>query len=220
MSLLRWFTRKSAAPASSGSLGGADSTRPSQLADADRGHGNRKLERNARRQKLYAVVRDAMLQAGVLTSSYKFKVLSLDSRGRQFLVMVDLAGEPGDTDRLAGIERAIAQAAQARHGITVKGVYWRRDRQIGDRPGRPAAAAAAAPAAAARADESAPGADEVAAFEQALAEGRTRPTAVAFDGTPVQGPQSYTLLTGYEDTEQPPYEHQPALSATQYGELR
>ena len=52
----------------------------------------------ARRELLYAVVREAMVRAGVLSSSYKFKVLSLDPRGRQFLVMVDLAhGAGSDT---------------------------------------------------------------------------------------------------------------------------
>jgi hypothetical protein len=76
--------------------------------------------------------------------------------------------------------------------------------------------------------------DEVAAFKQALASGSTGTTAfaaaqaaagvnaTAFDGSPKHGPQSYTLLTGFEDTEMvddtaPPG---PALSATQYGELR
>ena len=59
----------------------------------------------ARRELLYGVVREAMVRAGVLSSSYKFKVLSLDARGRQFLVMVDLShGAGGETGRLAEIE--------------------------------------------------------------------------------------------------------------------
>ena len=75
---------------------------------------NRKHERMARRELLYAVVREAMVRAGVLSSSYKFKVLSLDPRGRQFLVMVDLAQRrqrhrPPGRDR--GDGRAIGQAA-------------------------------------------------------------------------------------------------------------
>jgi hypothetical protein len=73
---------------------------------------NRKQERLARRELLYAVVREAMVRAGVLSSSYKFKVLSLDPRGSTFLVMVDLSrGSGSDTNRLAEIEAMIAQSA-------------------------------------------------------------------------------------------------------------
>src|SRR5574343_431788 len=57
---------------------------------------------------LYTVVRDAMVRAGVLSASYKFKVLSLDQRGRQFLVMMDLAREyGGETARLRSEERRV-----------------------------------------------------------------------------------------------------------------
>ena len=73
---------------------------------------NRKSERMARRELLYTVVRDCMGKAGVVSASYKFKVLSLDARGRQFLVMVDLAREYGtETTGLAEIEAMIAQSA-------------------------------------------------------------------------------------------------------------
>ena len=85
-----------------------------------------KNERMERRELLYIVVRDAMVCAGVLSASYKFKVLSLDPRGLQFLVMMDLAPEfGGDTERLNEIEALIAQTAKARYGITVSAVYWR-----------------------------------------------------------------------------------------------
>ena len=77
-------------------------------------------------------------------------------------------------------------------------------------------------------------ADEVAAFKRALAAGVANPAAAAaaavgiahgasaraFDGSGVHGPQSYTLLTGFEDTEMPDPEHRmPVLSGTQYGDL-
>jgi hypothetical protein len=79
-----------------------------------------------RRELLYTVVRDAMVRAGVLSASYKFKVLSLDQRGRQFLVMMDLAREyGGETVRLSEIEALIAQTAKARYDILVTAVYWR-----------------------------------------------------------------------------------------------
>lgn len=86
----------------------------------------RKNERMERRELLYTVVREAMVRAGVLSASYKFKVLSLDQRGRQFLVMMDLAREyGGETARLSEIEALIAQTAKARYDILVTAVYWR-----------------------------------------------------------------------------------------------
>src|SRR4051812_33018145 len=92
---------------------------------------NRKHERMARRELLYAVVREAMVRAGVLSSSYKFKVLSLDGRGRQFLVMADLSRDcTVETPRLAEIEAMIAQSAKLRHDILVSAVYWRMSEHV------------------------------------------------------------------------------------------
>lgn len=102
---------------------------------------SRRAERHARRELLHQVVRECMVRAGVLSSAYKFKVLALDQRGRQFLVMVDISdASAGHVHRLAEIEGLIVQAAKARHGIGVSAVYWR----IGD-------AAASQPVPAARA---------------------------------------------------------------------
>jgi hypothetical protein len=93
--------------------------------------GQRKQERVAHREQLYAVVREAMVRAGVLSSSYKFKVLSLDTQGRQFMVMVDLAhGAVADTSRLAEIEVMIAQAARAKFDMLVTAVYWRANEHV------------------------------------------------------------------------------------------
>lgn len=142
MSLFSWFSRKpappkprpSAASETSGLLN-ADATVP--LAAGRQGKpildpvppehaANRKNERMERRELLYTVVRDAMVRAGVLSASYKFKVLSLDQRGRQFLVMMDLAREyGGETVRLSEIEALIAQTAKTRYDILVTAVYWR-----------------------------------------------------------------------------------------------
>jgi hypothetical protein len=207
---------------------------------------NRKQERMARRELLYAVVREAMVRAGVLSSGYKFKVLSLDGRGRQFLIMVDLSRDsPVQTQQLGEIEALIAQAAKHRHDIVVSAVYWRMSEHVA--VGDPKAQAALAQAA----SDSGPmpletrpvtrsryepiGADEVAAFKQAVAAGMHDPAAaaaaatgvahganaVAFDGSGVHGPQSYTLLTGFEDTEVADSDaRSPMLSGTQYGDLR
>eukprot|EP01034_Spumella_vulgaris_P025857 gene25857-32355_t len=143
MSLFSWFSRKPAPPKAKPRSGGAE---PSGLMNADatvplapgrpgqpllepnppEHAANRKNERMERRELLYTVVRDAMVRAGVLSASYKFKVLSLDQRGRQFLVMMDLAREyGGETTRLSEIEALIAQTAKTRYDIVVTAVYWR-----------------------------------------------------------------------------------------------
>jgi hypothetical protein len=158
MSLFSWFSRK---PAPSklrpemepSGLLNADATvpltpgaaaMPPPPADPA---ANRKNERMERRELLYTVVRDAMVRAGVLSASYKFKVLSLDQRGRQFLVMIDLAREyGGDTARLSEIEALIAQTGKTRFDILVTAVYWRINEHVAvGQPQKGAAAAVATP---------------------------------------------------------------------------
>lgn len=283
MSLFSWLLpdRKSKPPTDleSSGLSRIESTRPypgprpAAAHDSNAQPANRKSERMARRELLYSVVRDCMTNAGVLSTRYKFKVLSLDARGTQFLVMVDLArAHSGDTGSLAEIEAMIAQSAKARFDIIVTSVYWRlnehvavginSDRQAASRaatpsqpaplmpqsaPQRPAAPAATAPAAPSQAAAAPASAaalsrsgarfepiqnDEVEAFKRALAGGATGSDALVqaggasardFDGSVRHGPQSYTLLTGFEDTEladdDPPL-RPGALSTTQYGDLR
>jgi hypothetical protein len=132
MSLFSWLSQsKSAKPAADGAgapRGGDAKGAAAPAADPTQ----RKSERMARRELLYSVVRESMARAGVLSSSYKFKVLSLDAAGRQFLVMVDLASsEKADADLLSDIEQVIAQRAKTRHELTVSAVYWRRNDQVG-----------------------------------------------------------------------------------------
>ena len=138
MSLFSWFSRKPLPskprrPIEPSGLLNADATVP--LAPGRKPAlepvpvdpaANGKNERLERRELLYTVVRDAMVRAGLLLASYKFKVLSLNQRGRQFLVMIDLAREfGGETVRLSEIEALIAQTAKARYDILVTAVYWR-----------------------------------------------------------------------------------------------
>lgn len=117
----------------SSGLSRLDSTKPFHAARQP-GHAkpaNRKQERMARRELLYAVVRESMVRAGVLSSTYKFKVLSLDAAGQQFLVMVDLAqGSGADMVRLAEIEAMIAQTAKSRYHVLVTAVYWRANEYV------------------------------------------------------------------------------------------
>jgi len=250
MSLLSWMLAKKAAakqtPESSG-LSRMEPTRPARPGTRDMPGdnakpANRKHERMARRELLYAVVREAMVRAGVLTTSYKFKVLSLDGRGRQFLVMVDLSVDCGvDTGRLAEIETLIAQSAKTRHDILVTAVYWRMSEHVavGDpkalgQQAAPDAASSMQAKPAMRSQFDPIGDDEVEAFKRAITAGLQNPaavaaaatgvlhgaSAVAFDGSSRHGPQSYTLLTGFEDTEIADEARAPLLSGTQYGELR
>lgn len=67
-----------------------------------------------------------MTQSGVLSSKYKFKVLSLDSKGREYLIMMDLPKDSAvESDRFTRIEGLIARNAKNLHGILVTAVYWR-----------------------------------------------------------------------------------------------
>ncbi|MEZ5662419.1 MAG: hypothetical protein R3E94_02680 [Burkholderiaceae bacterium] len=88
----------------------------------------RRGRRILRREQLFAVVRESLIRGGVLSTSYEFKVLTLDANGDGFLVLVDLA-LPAVTmpdEYLLEIERWIQSSAKARHGMEVRGVYWRR----------------------------------------------------------------------------------------------
>lgn len=154
MSLFSWFSRRPSsgaearkAPRSAPPKQGAAQPRPSTPADSPDQMG-RKNPRMERRESLYMVVRDAMVRAGVLSAGYKFKVLSLDQFGQQFVVMIDLAREYGaSTARLSEIETLITQSAKARFEILVTAVYWRvhdhtavgvRMRRAADREAAPA----------------------------------------------------------------------------------
>jgi len=190
-----------------------------------------KVKRHARRDQLYVAIREAMTHAGVLSSGYKFKVLSLDPRGNEFMVMVDLAHGFSQPEKFGEIEKQIIQHAKARFEITVPAVYWRMDDIAAMK--RPAAPDGAKPAAPRYEPIQA---EEVAAFKKALLAGATRErtperpatkpsarvpdrAAAASGSKSRQGPHSYTLLTGFEDTEMAPSPTLPALSTTQYGDL-
>lgn len=254
MSLLNWFSGKdahTAGPRYSDRGGLADNRgrllvageKPPAPAmkphpeQADRGE-TRKAKRHARRELLYVAVREAMTRSGVLSSSYKFKVLSLDQRGNQFLVMMDVTPTLGrQPEKLAEVESVIVQTARARFEILVTSVYWRMSTAVGaavsgpssqdSSPAKtPASASSASGEPAALKLPSGPRyeplqEDEVAAFTMALAAATASSQAVAeaAAGKGRNGPQSYTLLTGFEDTERPGTASAPALSTTQYGDL-
>ncbi len=199
----------------------------------------RRTRRHARREQLYVAVREAMTRSGVLAASYRFKVLSLDQLGNEFLVMVDLSVDFEDiTHQPGAMEALIVQNAKARFAITVPTVYWRMDAAPAPTHGkpRPAREPEKPPAQAPVAETPAPlparavraavrhdplEADEVAAFRLALLAASAKAPVNLPEAAPRarRGVSSYTLLTGFEDTELPESAVSPALSRTQYGEL-
>lgn len=242
MSLFTWFSKKPEAPPSappdSSGLGQADATLPLTHAARiaaqgktalDRRSGSRKNERMEQRELLYSVVRDCMNSVGVLSSSYKFKVLSLDSHGRQYLIMMDLPQDQvGDTARLAEVESLIAKQAKAQHDILVTSVYWRVNEHVtaGLRRAAPRAAAkstVAMPAVAAAAPATSPThsyeplhADEMAAFKAAVESAAPAARAPKAGELLHSGPRNPTPVqfanTQIDDVVQP-------LSGSQYGDL-
>ena len=209
-----------------------DQHRVDKAMPASAGNPTRRGERLAQRDLVFQLVRESMVRAGVLSSGYKFKALSLDQRGTQFLVMMDLAAEfGGQTDRLAEIEALIAQSAKHRHNVLIQAVYWRFNEHVV--LGRPSGSAQAIPAATGTAQ--APMARAGAAQIRLPAQPRFEPLlveeleafkrAVEIGSAPMPakaaGPKATgLLLTGYEDTEvADENEGMPALSATQYGDL-
>jgi hypothetical protein len=245
MSLLNWFIKKPSAaqtqPAESSGLGHVDATVPFSASGKPRGRNpvappgsaaNRKSERLERREMLYSVVREAMIKAGVLSSTYKFKVLSLDSRGRQYLIMMDLARQyVGETSRLAEIEGVIAQHAKARHDILVTAVYWRVNEHVTAGLSRAASPTVSAPMPLAAKKEPGPSVpasspkppyeplhpEEVAAFKQALAS-VAAPGPLSAPGEIVtSGRRNPAPMPTFDDTE---LDDRPSpLSGTQYGDL-
>lgn len=88
----------------------------------------RRGRRILRREQLFSVVRESMIRGGVLSTSYDFKVLTLDANGDSFLVLIDLA-LPADVmpdPYLLEIERWVQNSAQSRHSMSIPSVYWRR----------------------------------------------------------------------------------------------
>lgn len=246
MSLFSWLFSKSAPPPAS-SLP-ADPTKglspkapppPSSvdpLADL-------KQQRHERREHLYDVVRSVMLRAEVLASHYKFKVLSLDARGRQFLVMIDLLGDEVLTpDRWAAIEQLMAMTAAQRHDLQIKAVYWRLTLPVAGQssgqdtavmpPARvevPVAKVAAATAVAAvgagvaatRHGFDPIDNDEVMAFKRAISDATPDAELAAPTGQVVtSGPRKPAPRPGYEDTQLlEPDDTGSPLSRTQFGGL-
>lgn len=252
MSLFNWFSWKSNPGHRRPASGASGNTQPPSAVSADEARssrggpasrrlgppGVRRSERSERRERLYTVVRDAMVRAGVLSASYKFKVLSLDSAGQRFVVMMDLArSHTSETARLSEIEAWIAETAKARLSAAVTAVYWRISDQVGAMPG---AMAVATPQAAVLSTTALPTARrgqqatsfepidelEMAAFKQALAatQGGGAKSSATKNVSPGRLQRASPVLSPRPpepDSRAYSGDTAPAdLGATQYGELR
>lgn len=236
MSIFSWLLGKKSERRATASEGTHHSAgmrvKDSRPPDSQAGH--RKSERLERRELVYEVVRDAMLRAGVLAASYKFKVLSLDARGIQYVIMMDLGERiAGDTVRLAEIEALIAQSAKIRHDILVTAVYWRVNQPVtSGLSSQPSGSLtpAGSPAVSSRPATATPVAagpryeplqkDEIAAFKKALASA-TPPAQTASAGQVVKSRRRNPApVEDFQDTHMvDPNERVSPLSATQYGDL-
>jgi hypothetical protein len=239
MSFFSWFGRKSSAPESephhSSELGQADATVPmhpsgqhqAQLVASAETSGSR-ADRLERREMLYVAVRECMTGAGVLSSTYKFKVLSLDSAGRKYLIMVDIPQQVvADPARFAEIEGAIARSAKERFGILVTAVYWRVNelvstgtRQTAPRPqvenvdrvnlAKPLTTAVPA-------ERDAVLEEEVLAFKRAVATAASAAAANRSGETIRSGRRNPQPLPDFSDTE--PFDASSPLGPSQFGGL-
>lgn len=188
----------------------------SPMGQAD-SHKNVRLER---RELIYSVVRDAMLRVGVLAATYKFKVLSLDSQGSQYVIMMDLANPSVcDAARLAEIEALIAHMAKARHDMLITALYWRFSEQVtaGLSRGQPQATHGQ--------EHKSPGyepiqEEEVAAFKRALETVVQEPDQLVPGKIVTTGRRNPAPPKEFEDTLLvPPDRRTSPLSGTQYGDL-
>lgn len=127
-----WLQRKPRENAAEG----ADSAEPRQnganqgnllgAAQEQAKDNSRKTQRSQRREVLYAMIREHMIRIGALSTAYRFRVLSMDAGGREYVVMVDLAADLFEQpQRLADFERTIAELARTRHELEVTAIYWR-----------------------------------------------------------------------------------------------
>ena len=204
----QWLRRASGAPARAAS--GTPAPPPA------------KHQRAANRERLFGVVRENMIRAGVLSSTYKFKVLTLDPAGQQFIVMVDWQPGAARTDAATGLmlEQGLQQLARERLGFRVKAVYWRHasakaDRAQAPEPATPAPAPAVSRPAA-PADPHAVSDDELLAFRAALRSPEVaRPAAAPDPGRGDAVDFQPTVIT-----DDAPSTDFGALSETQFGKLK
>lgn len=234
MSFFNWFAKKPhqlvKTSGNKGILGSTEKMeiplKPRPMPDMAAPEGERKNQRYIRREQMYVAIREAMTRAGVLSATYKFKVLSLDQAGNEFLVMMDIEQVSGDAlPGLTAIETLIAQNAELRFQIQVPAVYWRvKEVAPVARPMPPLMVAEPLPPARSKVEPRYEPVqrDEVDAFQQALlAASSYRPAVASGMGMKIRDALRFSSAPprDFEDTEMTQSRSSPALSNTQYGDL-
>lgn len=176
------------------------------------------------REQLYEAIREVMTRSGILSASYKFKVLDLDRRNGSYLVMIDLASSKGDAVlQPAELETLIVQRAMVRYNIMVSAVYWRlNEMAVVNKASSSSSSSAAAQSVSKKELPQEPiQADEVAAFRLALlaASAHSFPASPEKNSKASSGLRRSAHLLDFEDTEATQSFSYPALSNTQYGDL-
>jgi len=205
-------------------MGIADATLPMHPGNAQpHDRNSRRGERVQRRELLYSVVRECMTGAGMLHSVYKFKVLSLDSAGREYLIMMDVPSSYlAHTAQLAEMESAIAHGAKERHDMLVAAVYWRMNDMVTAIATPPVVQQASSPEhnAELAASEPEPQVVDVSLSE---AEPQTLPAELQRESSPENANGANPSLRNppaeadFSDTE--PVDPPSSLSSTQFGGL-
>lgn len=137
-----------------------------------------------RREMLFDSIKTTMQSHGILSGSYRFKVVRADKRGHSFVVLVGLSSDFMDSEQgrprpLQALGAAMAKDALGRYGVGVAAVYWRVNPELkGFDPERVAPASPAEDATTSKAQRSAnmhkyerATAEEFAAFESAWQKG-------------------------------------------------
>lgn len=99
---------------------------PAAAVKKDDTHKQKQL-RTVRREQLSQLVQESMLRSGIVGTAYKFKAISLDAAGEQFLVLFELEGPGLDTQHshLNQVGESLKTLVHSRAPeLHVKQVYW------------------------------------------------------------------------------------------------
>ena len=152
-----------------------------------------------RREMVFESVREHLLLLQIISSMYKFRAVPLDSRQHRFMLAFDVisgfvARRSGKVLRLNEVEEFLRERTFSRYGLRIDAIYWRfhpetqvfeRGRRAEDAPSQPIPSVPSQPVAAAPDAGGEPlrpasrhqpvDAEEMRAFEKAIAEGAKPP---------------------------------------------
>ena len=226
MSIFNLFSRHSQTPSAPEEKSRpAANSKKSQEPEADQRSEHTKA-RHFRRDQVFVAIREAMTRTGILPANYKFKVLSEDPQGNDFMVMMTLvvvAGEP--LLPLGEMETTIMETALERFQIIVSAVYWRITELapaakfvppvvVGRTAAQPVPAAQPVKP---KSPHETIAADEVIAFQQALLAASAQGQAMPQEKLPPR--RRSNQPKDFQDTEMVDSSVAPVLSKTQYGDL-